>query len=199
MEQLNTSVSANELYSDTHDDLAFAIFADSYPGAPSTSEGRMNCCRRSSPNRPALRDRAAFVGHRFLFPDLGTQTRCVRSRSRREANARARAQGLTLPVLRRLRRSQQMNKGQGSKPGRPILAPIIPPIILLSWRTRCCESPGAARWRRDLRRRHLRQRRRLTKRPAQTRHDLPCLGRSIAIPTPSLAVGPDGPSTTTAD
>lgn len=93
MERLNDSVSSMDLFSDAHDDLAAIIFADSQQ-LPFDGDGRIVLPPRLA-EHAGIGERAAFVGKGSIFqiwePD-------ALEAHKEEARARARSQGLTLPL-----------------------------------------------------------------------------------------------------
>ena len=93
MERLNDSVSSMDLFSDAHDDLAATIFADSRQ-LPFDGDGRIVLPPRLA-EQAGIGERAAFVGKGSIFqiwePD-------ALEAHKEEARARARSQGLTLPL-----------------------------------------------------------------------------------------------------
>ncbi|MCH9000050.1 MAG: division/cell wall cluster transcriptional repressor MraZ [Proteobacteria bacterium] len=93
MERLNDSVSSMDLFSDAHDDLAATIFADSRQ-LPFDGDGRIVLPPRLA-EHAGIGERAAFVGKGSIFqiwePD-------ALEAHKEEARARARSQGLTLPL-----------------------------------------------------------------------------------------------------
>lgn len=95
MEQLNDSVSATDLYSDAHEDLAFTIFADSHQ-LSFDSEGRI-LLPPALVEHAGIAERAGFVGMGASFQIWEPETLL---RQKAEARARAREQGLTLPLRR---------------------------------------------------------------------------------------------------
>lgn len=95
MEQLNDSVASNELYSDAHEDLAFTIFADSHQ-LSFDGEGRI-LLPPALVEHVGIGDRAGFVGMGSSFQIWEPETL---QQHKAEARARARAQGLTLPLRR---------------------------------------------------------------------------------------------------
>ncbi len=93
MEQLNnSSLNANDLYSEAHEDLALTLFADALP-VPFDGEGRI-ILPAAMVDHAGIGDRASFVGMGSRFqiwqPD-------VLERYKAEARSRARDTGLTLP------------------------------------------------------------------------------------------------------
>ena len=93
MEKLNSSVSAKDLYSDAHEDLAFTIFADSHQLA-FDSEGRI-LLPSALVEHAKITDRAGFVGMGTAFQLWQPETL---QRQKAEARTRARDQGLTLSL-----------------------------------------------------------------------------------------------------
>ena len=93
MEKLNNSVSANDLYSDAHEDLAFTIFADSHQLA-FDGEGRI-LLPPALVEHAGISERAGFVGMGSSFQVWQPETL---QRQKAEARARARKQGLTLSL-----------------------------------------------------------------------------------------------------
>jgi MraZ protein len=95
MEQLNESVSATDLYSDAHEDLALTIFADSHQ-LSFDGEGRILL-------PPALVEHAGITVHAG-FVGMGSSFQIwepeVLRQQKAEARARAREQRLTLPLRR---------------------------------------------------------------------------------------------------
>lgn len=93
MEHLNNSVSAIDLFSDAHDDLATTIFSDSHQ-LSFDGEGRIMLPPVFA-QHAGITDRAAFVGKGKIFqiwePD-------ALERHKQEARTRARTQGLTLAL-----------------------------------------------------------------------------------------------------
>ena len=92
VEQLNQRVSAFDLFSEAHDDLAFAIFADCYQLA--FDGGGRILLPAALAEHAAITDRAAFVGKGQTFQIWQPE---MLARQKEDARARARAQGLTLP------------------------------------------------------------------------------------------------------
>ncbi len=93
MERLNDGMSSMDLFSDDHDDLAATIFADSQQ-LPFDGDGRIILPARLAVHA-GISDRAAFVGKGPIFQiwePAALETYMD------EARARARAQGLTLPL-----------------------------------------------------------------------------------------------------
>ena len=93
MEQLNSSVSAIDLFSDTHDDLATTIFADSQQ-LSFDGEGRV-MLPAAFAGHAGISDRAAFVGMGKIFQIWEPE---ALERHKQEARTRARAHKLTLPL-----------------------------------------------------------------------------------------------------
>jgi len=93
MEKLNNSVSANPLYSDTHEDLSMTIFGESYQLA-FDSEGRI-ILPPALVEHAGIEDQAGFVGMGSMFQIWQPDTL---RRQKAEARARARDKGLTLPL-----------------------------------------------------------------------------------------------------
>ncbi len=93
MERLNDSVSSMDLFSDAHDDLAATIFADSQQ-LPLDGDGRIILPSLLA-EHAGITERAAFVGKGPIFQiwEPGAL-----ERHKEEARARARSQGLTLPL-----------------------------------------------------------------------------------------------------
>lgn len=95
MERLNDSVASMDLFSDAHEDLTATIFADSQQ-LPFDGAGRIILPPHFA-EHAGISERAAFVGRGSIFqiwqPD-------ALARHKREARARARSQGLTLPLRR---------------------------------------------------------------------------------------------------
>ena len=93
MERLNDSVSSMDLFSDAHDDLAATIFADSQQ-LPFDGDGRIVLPARLI-EHAGIAERAAFVGKGPIFQIWAPETL---GQHMEEARARARSQGLTLPL-----------------------------------------------------------------------------------------------------
>ena len=93
MERLNDSVSSMDLFSDAHDDLAATIFADSQQ-LPFDGDGRIVLPPRLA-EHAGIAERAAFVGKGPIFQiwEPGAL-----EAHKEDARARARSQGLTLPL-----------------------------------------------------------------------------------------------------
>ena len=94
MEQLNdSSLEANALYSDEHEDLALTLFADALQ-LPFDSEGRIIL--------PAVMVEHAGIGERACFVGMGSRFQIwepeALERHKAEARARARDKKLTLPL-----------------------------------------------------------------------------------------------------
>jgi MraZ protein len=93
MERLNDGMSSMNLFSDDHDDLAATIFADSQQ-MPFDGDGRIILPARLAAHA-GISDRAAFVGKGPIFQiwePAALETYMDAAR------ARARSQGLTLPL-----------------------------------------------------------------------------------------------------
>ena len=93
MERLNDGMSSMDLFSDDHDDLAATIFADSQQ-LPFDGDGRIILPARLAAHA-GISDRAAFVGKGPIFQIWEP---AALDTYMDEARARARAQGLTLPL-----------------------------------------------------------------------------------------------------
>ena len=93
MEQLNDSVSVNDLYSETHDNLAFTIFAESHQ-LPFDGEGRI-LLPPALIEHAGIAERAGFVGVGSSFQLWEPE---ALDAQKAQARARARDQGLTLPL-----------------------------------------------------------------------------------------------------
>ncbi len=93
MERLNDSISAMDLFSDVHEDLAATIFADSQQ-LPFDGDGRVMLPGRLA-EHAGISERAAFVGKGQLFQIWEPASL---ERHMAEARNRARSQGLTLPL-----------------------------------------------------------------------------------------------------
>ena len=93
MERLNDSVSSMDLFSDAHDDLAATIFADSRQ-LPFDGDGRIVLPPRLA-EHAGIGERAAFVGKGSIFQIWEP---AALEAHKDEARARARSQGLTLPL-----------------------------------------------------------------------------------------------------
>jgi MraZ protein len=95
MEQLNDSVASLDLFSDAHEDLTATIFADSQQLAFDV-DGRIIIPAHFA-EHAGITDRAAFVGRGSIF-QIWQPTALERHKD--EARARAKSQGLTLPLRR---------------------------------------------------------------------------------------------------
>ena len=95
MEQLNDSVSATDLYSDAHEDLAFTIFAEAHQ-LSFDGEGRI-LLPPALVEHAGISDHAGFVGMGSSFQIWQPE---VLRQQKAEARARAREQRLTLPLRR---------------------------------------------------------------------------------------------------
>lgn len=93
MQKLNDSVSNLDLFSDTHDDLATTIFADSHSLALD-GDGRVMMPAELA-EHAGITDKAAFVGKGPIF-QIWEPGRLLAHKD--EARDRARSQGLTLPL-----------------------------------------------------------------------------------------------------
>jgi MraZ protein len=93
MERLNDSMSTMDLFSDAHDDLAATIFADSQQ-LPFDGDGRIILPAQLVAHA-GITERAAFVGKGSIFQIWEPAALEVH---KDEARARARSQGLTLPL-----------------------------------------------------------------------------------------------------
>ncbi len=93
MQKLNDSVSNLDLFSDTHDDLATTIFADSHSLALD-GDGRVMMPAELA-EHAGITDRAAFVGKGPIF-QIWEPGHLQGHKD--EARERARSQGLTLPL-----------------------------------------------------------------------------------------------------
>lgn len=93
MEQLNGSVSLNDLYSDAHEDLAFTVFAESHQ-LSFDGEGRI-LLPPDLIEHAGISEKAGFVGMGSLFQVWEPETL---RRQKEAARARAREKGLTLPL-----------------------------------------------------------------------------------------------------
>ncbi len=93
MHKLNDSVSNLDLFSDTHDDLATTIFADSHSLALD-GDGRVMMPAELA-EHAGITDKAAFVGKGPIF-QIWEPGRLQAHKD--EARDRARSQGLTLPL-----------------------------------------------------------------------------------------------------
>ena len=93
MQKLNDSVSNLDLFSDTHDDLATTIFADSHSLALD-GDGRVMMPAELA-EHAGITDKAAFVGKGPIF-QIWEPGRLQAHKD--EARDRARSQGLTLPL-----------------------------------------------------------------------------------------------------
>jgi MraZ protein len=93
MERLNDSISSMDLFSDAHDDLAATIFADSQQ-LPFDGDGRIILSAKLA-EHAGIGERAAFVGKGPIFQIWAPETL---GQHMEEARARARSQGLTLPL-----------------------------------------------------------------------------------------------------
>ncbi len=93
MERLNDSIAAIDLFSEAHDDLAATIFADSQQ-LPFDGDGRIILPPRLA-EHASIAERAAFVGMGSIFQiwEPGAL-----EAHKEDARARARSQGLTLPL-----------------------------------------------------------------------------------------------------
>ncbi len=93
MERLNDSMTSLDFFSDAQDDLAATIFADSQQ-LPFDGDGRIILPGQLA-EHAGIAERAAFVGKGPIFqiwqPD-------ALERYKDEARARAKSQGLTLPL-----------------------------------------------------------------------------------------------------
>jgi MraZ protein len=95
MAQLNEGVATANLFSDVHDDLALTIFGEAYQ-LGFDGEGRV-LLPPALIEHAGITERASFVGMGSLFQIWEPETL---SRQKAEARARAREQGLTLPLRR---------------------------------------------------------------------------------------------------
>ena len=93
MQKLNDSVSNLDLFSDTHDDLATTIFADSHSLALD-GDGRVMMPAELA-EHAGITDKAAFVGKGPIF-QIWEPGRLQAHKD--DARERARSQGLTLPL-----------------------------------------------------------------------------------------------------
>lgn len=93
MQKLNDSVSNLDLFSDTHDDLATTIFADSHSLALD-GDGRVMMPAELA-EHAGITDKAAFVGKGPIF-QIWEPGHLQAHKD--EARERARSQGLTLPL-----------------------------------------------------------------------------------------------------
>ncbi len=93
MERLNDSMSSMDLFSDAHDDLAATIFADSQQ-LPFDGDGRIILPAQLTAHA-GISERAAFVGKGLIFQIWEP---AALEAHKDAARARARAQGLTLPL-----------------------------------------------------------------------------------------------------
>ena len=93
MERLNDSMSALDFFSDAQDDLAATIFADSQQ-LPFDGDGRVMLPGQLA-EHAGITERAAFVGKGPIF-QIWQPAALVRYKE--EARARAKSQGLTLPL-----------------------------------------------------------------------------------------------------
>ncbi len=93
MERLNDSISSMDLFSDAHDDLAATIFADSQQ-LPFDGDGRIVLPAKLA-EHAGIGERAAFVGKGPIFQIWAPESL---GQHMEEARARARSQGLTLPL-----------------------------------------------------------------------------------------------------
>ena len=93
MQKLNDSVSNLDLFSDSHDDLATTIFADSHSLALD-GDGRVMMPAELA-EHAGITDKAAFVGKGPIF-QIWEPGRLQAHKD--EARDRARSQGLTLPL-----------------------------------------------------------------------------------------------------
>ena len=93
MERLNDSISSMDLFSDAHDDLAATIFADSQL-LPFDGDGRIVLPAKLA-EHAGIGERAAFVGKGPIFQIWAPESL---GQHMEEARARARSQGLTLPL-----------------------------------------------------------------------------------------------------
>lgn len=95
MEQLNDGMSTMDLFSDAHDDLGATIFADSQQ-LPFDGDGRIILPTKLA-EHAGITERAAFVGKGPIFQiwEPGAL-----ETHKDAARARARSQGLTLPLRR---------------------------------------------------------------------------------------------------
>ena len=93
MERLNDSISSMDLFSDAHDDLAATIFADSQQ-LPFDGDGRIVLPAKLA-EHAGIGERAAFVGKGPIFQIWAPE---ALGHYMEEARARARSQGLTLPL-----------------------------------------------------------------------------------------------------
>jgi MraZ protein len=93
MERLNDGMSSMDLFSDAHDDLAATIFADSQQ-LPFDGDGRIILPDQLAAHA-GISERAAFVGKGPIFQIWEPE---ALETHKNEARARARSQGLTLPL-----------------------------------------------------------------------------------------------------
>ena len=93
MERLNDSMTSLDFFSDAQDDLAATIFADSQQ-LPFDGDGRVILPDQLA-EHAGITDRAAFVGKGPIF-QIWHPT--ALERYKEEARARAKSQGLTLPL-----------------------------------------------------------------------------------------------------
>ena len=93
MERLNDGMSSMDLFSDDHDDLAATIFADSQQ-LPFDGDGRIILPALLA-THAGISERAAFVGKGPIFQIWEPEALEIH---KNEARARARSQGLTLPL-----------------------------------------------------------------------------------------------------
>jgi MraZ protein len=93
MERLNDGMSTMDLFSDAHDDLAATIFADSQQ-LPFDGDGRIILPAPLAAHA-GISERAAFVGKGPIFQIWEPE---ALEAHKDEARARARSQGLTLPL-----------------------------------------------------------------------------------------------------
>jgi MraZ protein len=93
MERLNDSIASLDLFSDAQDDLAATIFADSQQ-LPFDGDGRIILPPRLA-EHAGIAERAAFVGKGPIFQIWEP---AALEKYMDDARARARSQGLTLPL-----------------------------------------------------------------------------------------------------
>ena len=93
MERLNDSMTSLDFFSDAQDDLAATIFADSQQ-LPFDGDGRVILPGQLA-EHAGITERAAFVGKGPIFQIWHP---AALERYKEEARARAKSQGLTLPL-----------------------------------------------------------------------------------------------------
>ena len=93
MERLNDGMATMDLFSDAHDDLAATIFADSQQ-LSFDGDGRIILPAQLAAHA-GISEHAAFVGKGPIFQIWAPETL---GQHMEEARARARSQGLTLPL-----------------------------------------------------------------------------------------------------